>query len=86
VAGGDAEQLGGARRGRADERLELGVEVGDLAVERLDAAGERPQRELGRLRRAIELARVGSQPPAECGLGADRLALRELLTQPAGVR
>lgn len=40
VAGGDGDQLRGARRGGGDERCELVVEGGDLAVEFGDAAGE----------------------------------------------
>lgn len=40
VAGRDSQQLGCARRGARDERLELLIELGDLAVELLDAERE----------------------------------------------
>jgi len=81
VAGGDAQQLSRARRGRLDERLELDVEVGDLGVERVDPAGERAQRELRGLGGPMQLARAGPQAATERGLAADRLALGELFAQ-----
>ena len=40
VPGRDAQQLRGAWSGPRDERLELGVELGDLGVEDVDALGE----------------------------------------------
>jgi hypothetical protein len=40
VAGGDREQLRGARRGGGDKGLEVRVERGDLVVEFADSAGE----------------------------------------------
>jgi hypothetical protein len=81
VAGRDAQQLRGARRGGPDELLELPVELGDLGVERLDASRERTKRGLRGLRRSIKLAQAGPQAAAERRLAADRPALRELLAQ-----
>jgi len=78
VAGGDAQQLGGAGRGGAHERLELGVELGDLGVEGLDASGQRSQRELGGVDGTMQLARAGAQAATQRGLAADRRALGEL--------
>src|SRR5918994_5582538 len=49
-AGRDGEQPGRARRGAADQPLELLVERGDLLVEGLAAPRERAQREAGGLR------------------------------------
>ena len=40
VSGRDGEQLGGARRGRGDQRREPSVEGDELAVELGDAPGE----------------------------------------------
>src|SRR5215207_5569067 len=86
VAGRDAEQRGRARRGAADQPLELLVERGDLLVERLDTPRQRAQREARGLRGALELARGWPQPPAEARLAADRLGLGELLAQRLGSR
>src|SRR5215211_1919330 len=60
VTGGDPEQPRRARRCLADERLELPVEDADLAVERVDAPGDRSQRELRGVHRPLQLAHRGS--------------------------
>jgi len=56
VAGGDAEQLDGARRGGRDELLELVVQSRDLTIERLDPLGDRAQGELRGLGGGAQLA------------------------------
>jgi hypothetical protein len=77
VAGGD-EQLPGSvhadpgqgdqlRGDRADQGGQVGVEVVDLGLQRLPAAGQSPQRRLGRRGRAIQPA------GAEAGADADPL-------------
>src|SRR6266540_5482682 len=86
VAGRDAGQRGRARRGAADQPLELLVERGDPLVEGLDTPRQRAQREARGLRGALELARGGPQPAAEARLAAGRLGLGELLAQRLGSR
>ena len=84
VAGGDAQQRGGSRRGGRDERLEVSVELGDLVVEEGDPAREAAQRELRGADRLVDAGGVGTEAPAQRGLGGQRLAGGELLTQVAG--
>ncbi len=66
--------------GLGDERLEDGVDLGDLGLERHGAAGESPQRELGeRAEVATPAGPVGAgafEEPVDvevAELGADRL-------------
>ena len=78
VAGADVQKLGRARRRARDERLELGVALGDLGVERLDPAREGSQRKLGGQRGLIKITEGGTQPATQLGLAADRPAQRKL--------
>ena len=81
MAGRDAEELGGAWRGCANERFELAVEVGDLVVECADAAGDRSQRELGGLAGRGELVERWPEAAAERGFAAQRLATFEQVAE-----
>lgn len=65
--GADAEEAERAGRDACDEVLELLVELEDLAVELVDAAGEAAEGELGGLQRFVDPLSVGSQLPAERG-------------------
>ncbi len=70
----DAETGPGQQRrwcGLADERLELGVELGDVGIEALVAPGDRAEGSLGRLDGGGELAR------SERSADRDELAQRQ---------
>jgi hypothetical protein len=79
-----AVRLRGARGGSRDERHELLVEGGDLAIELGDAARERAQRELGGLGGLMQSVEVRSQPGAQRRLAARGLARGQVLAEVVG--
>ena len=81
MAGRDPEQLDSARRGHADELLELTIENSNLTVERADAMGDRAQRKLRGVGRSGKLVGRGSEPATQRGLAADRLGGGKLVAE-----
>ena len=76
--GADADELEGARCGDRDEPLDLLVELSDLVLELIDAAGEAAQGELGGPGGLVDALAVRAQVQAEIGSGLERAAAAEL--------